>query len=176
MHPPACRARIALCLAAALVASGVACVSRNVESISADEAASIPPPPEPVDPATQGEEDASVPGIEGTVTAADGVAVPAGVLYVIVRVAGRAGGPPLAVKQLAADLPASFRVTEADSMVPGTPLVGGLDVIARLDQDGNAFSHQPGDLEGRAGPVEVGATVELVLSPIPAEGGGSSSR
>lgn len=170
------RASIVLCLAAVLVAAGGGCVSRNVESIDSEEAASIPPPPEPVDPGSRPAQETDLPGIEGTVSAADGVSIPDGVLYIIVRVAGREGGPPLAVKQLPVQLPASFRVTEADSMVPGTPLVGGLDVIARLDQDGNAFSHQDGDLEGRVGPVEVGDTVEIVLVPASTESGGPASR
>jgi hypothetical protein len=59
----------------------------------------------------------------------------------------------------------SFSISEADSMIPGTPLVGDLDIIARLDQDGDAFSRQEGDLEGRAGPVQVGAEVDIVLRP-----------
>lgn len=176
MIRPGIRTRMLLCLSLALAAAGPACVSRNVESIDSEEAASMPPPPAPVDPAGRPAVETEVPGIDGTVSAAEGVAVPPGVLYVIVRVSGREGGPPLAVKQLSAELPATFRVTEADSMVPGTPLVGDLDVIARLDQDGNAFSTQPGDLEGRDGPVQAGGTVEIVLTPASAEDGGPSGR
>ncbi len=50
-------------------------------------------------------------------------------------------------------------------MIPGTPFVGDLDVIVRLDQDANAFSRQPGDLEGRAGPVQAGGEVNVLLEP-----------
>lgn len=164
--PAFLRRRIALLGSALLVSATLAgCVSRNVETISSEEAASIPAPPEPLDQAQRAASVAELPGIDGTVEAAPDAIVPPGVLFMIVRVAGRESGPPLAVKQLPGELPASFRVTEADSMVPGTPLVGDLDVIARFDQDGNAFSRQPGDLEGRAGPVQVGATVQILLRP-----------
>jgi len=96
---------------------------------------------------------------------ADVSTIPEGILYVIVRVAGRAGGPPLAVKRLPADLPVEFTVTAADSMVPGTPLVDAMDVTVRLDQDGDAWSNQAGDLSGTIGPVAVGDTIEIVLTP-----------
>lgn len=175
MHRCLVRSRIVFCLLAALVMTGTGCVSRNVEDIGSEEAASIPPPPEPVDPAARKAAEAELPGIDGTIVAIDGVPVPQGVLYIIVRVAGREGGAPLAVKQLPGELPASFRVTESDSMVPGTPLVGDLDVIARLDQDANAFSRQAGDLEGRAAAVQVGATVEIVLAPAEVQDEGPSS-
>ena len=153
--------------AACIIVTDTACVSRNVERISAEEGASIAPPPEPNSEAERAASAAQMPAIDGTVTMAVDLAGPAppGVLYVIVRVAGRAQGPPLAVKQLAGELPAAFRISEADAMIPGTPFVGDLDVIVRLDQDGNAFSRQDGDLEGRAGPVQVGGSVQIVLYP-----------
>lgn len=144
--------------------AGAGCVSRNVERISADEAAGMPPPPAPIP--------AEVPGIDGTISLAPELAgqQPSGSLFVIVRVAGRASGPPLAVKQIATDLPSEFRISEEDSMIPGTPFVGDLDLIVRLDRDGNAFTHEDGDLEGRVGPVKAGDRVEVLLRPSPAEG------
>ena len=95
---------------------------------------------------------------------ADVAAIPDGILYVIVRVAGREGGPPLAVKRLPADLPVEFTVTAADAMVPGTPLVDAMDVTVRLDQDGDALSRQAGDLTGTVGSVAIGDTIEIVLT------------
>ncbi|HJO04789.1 MAG TPA: hypothetical protein QGG47_12545 [Acidobacteriota bacterium] len=143
------------------------CVSRNVETIDGEEAATIPVPPPPSESGARPSV-ASLPGVQGTVNVDPTVgAIPEGVLYIIVRVSGRDGGPPLAVKPMAAEVPASFNITEADSMIPGTPLIGDLDIIARLDQDGDAFSRQEGDLEGRAGPVQVGAAVDIVLRPAP---------
>ena len=138
------------------------CVSRNVETISEEDAAAMSSTPAPEERAAPVDE----PGFDVTVkVGADVATVPDGVLYVIVRVAGRVGGPPLAVKRLPADLPTEFTVTAADSMVPGTPLVPSMDLTVRLDQDGDAFSVQPGDLSGTVGAVAVGDTVEVILSP-----------
>lgn len=147
--------------------ANTACVSRNVESISAEEAAQIGPPPEPLSDEQRAASVVQIPGIEGTFAVASELPDGAreGVVFVIVRVAGRAGGPPLAILQLPADFPADFRISEENSMIPGTPLVGDLDVIVRFDQDGNAFSRAPGDLEGRGGPVQVGGRVDIVLHP-----------
>ena len=161
-----------------------ACVSRNIESISSEEAAGMtpPPPPEPVaspadaaapagepgapgpGPAAPGEEPASgggqagaASGIEVTVDVDPAAAggVPSGAtLYLIVRVAGREGGAPIAVKRLAGTVPVTVTIGDADAMMPGTPLIGDLDVIARIDQDGSATTREPGDLEGRIGPVQ----------------------
>jgi len=152
--------------------AGAGCVSRNVERISADEAAGMPPPPAPIPADERAASVAEVPGIDGTISLAPELAgqQPSGSLFVIVRVAGRASGPPLAVKQIATDLPSEFRISEEDSMIPGTPFVGDLDLIVRLDRDGNAFTHEDGDLEGRVGPVKAGDRVEVLLRPSPAEG------
>lgn len=155
-----------------------ACVSRNVERVSSEEADSMPAPPTPLSAEDRAASVLQVPGIEGSVVLADGVEAPASaVLFVLLRVAGRATGPPLAVKQMPADLPATFRISEADSMIPGTPLLGDLDVFVRVDQDGNAFSRQPGDLEGHVGPVQVGASVQVELRPTAQEASpGSGSQ
>lgn len=164
---PAKRLPLSLLLVAAV---GSACVSRNVERIPADEAAAMPAPPAPLSEDQSAASVVEVPGIDGTVSVAPGHTAPsAAVLFVLVRVAGRQTGPPLAVKQLPGEVPTSFRISEADAMIPGTPFVGDLDVIVRLDQDGNAFSRQPGDLEGRFGPVQVGGTVQIELAPAAVE-------
>ena len=159
-----------------LVLATSGCVSRNVESISSEEAAAMGPPPDPVAQADQPESLAETPGIDGNIRVAPDVAlVPSGSLFVIVRVSGRETGPPLAVKQLGGEVPTSFRITEENAMIPGTPFVGDLDVIVRLDQDGNAFSRQPGDLEGRAGPVQAGGEVEILLEPAVIDEGGNDT-
>lgn len=124
------------------------------------------PPPEPLSPEERAAAVIDEPGFSGTIELGPGTGVvPDGVLYVIVRVAGREAGAPLAVKRLSPDLPAEFTVTAADSMIPGTPLVDAMDVIVRLDQDGDAWSQQPGDLAGFAGGVSVGDTLQIVLTP-----------
>ena len=145
-----------------------ACVSRNVESISSEEEASLPFPPPPVVAADVAEPVVEAAEVTGTAAAPAAISPPSpgAVLFVMLRVAGREGGPPLAVQRLPPRLPVSFTIGEADAMVPGTPLVGELDVVVRLDQDGNATTREAGDLEGRAGPVIAGAHVEIELLPI----------
>jgi cytochrome c-type biogenesis protein CcmH len=74
---------------------------------------------------------------------------PTDVLFVIVK---RPGGTPrpVAAKRIEhPTFPASFEITNADVMVQGSELRGMVDVIARLDRDGQAGPAQPGDIEGR---------------------------
>jgi cytochrome c-type biogenesis protein CcmH len=74
---------------------------------------------------------------------------PTDVLFVIVR---RPAGPPrpLAAKRIDnPSFPVKFEITSADVMMQGTELSGMVDVIARLDRDGQAGQPQPGDMEGR---------------------------
>ena len=152
-----------LTLTVAMMAS---CVSRNVETISAEEAAAMPLPSAPSTSESGTAAVVAEPGFTVIASAgADVSTIPDGILSVIVRVAGRAGGPPLAVKRMPGDLPVQFTVTAADSMVPGTPLVEAMDVTVRLDQDGDAWSNQEGDLAATVGSVAVGDTVEIVLVP-----------
>jgi len=74
---------------------------------------------------------------------------PTDVLFVIVR---RPTGPPrpIAAKRFdAPTFPVQFEITNADVMVQGSELKGMVDVVARLDRDGQAGQPQPGDMEGR---------------------------
>ena len=74
---------------------------------------------------------------------------PTDVLFVIVK---RPGGAPRPVAAKRIDnprFPVSFEITNADVMVQGSELRGMVDVIARLDRDGQAGPAQPGDIEGR---------------------------
>lgn len=74
---------------------------------------------------------------------------PTDVLFVIVR---RPTGPPrpIAAKRIdGPKFPVQFEITSADVMVQGSELKGMVDVIARLDRDGQAGQPQPGDMEGR---------------------------
>jgi cytochrome c-type biogenesis protein CcmH len=43
----------------------------------------------------------------------------------------------------------SFEITNADVMVQGAELRGMVDLVARLDRDGQAGPAQPGDIEGQ---------------------------
>lgn len=74
---------------------------------------------------------------------------PTDVLFVIVR---RPTGPPrpIAAKRFdSPKFPVQFEITSEDVMVKGSELKGMVDVIARLDRDGQAGQPQPGDMEGR---------------------------
>ena len=53
--------------------------------------------------------------------------------------------------------PLDFTVTQRDIMMGGTKLSGPVTVSARIDQDGDAISKQPGDIEGaHKGSIVVG--------------------
>jgi hypothetical protein len=52
-----------------------------------------------------------------------------------------------------------FEIGPGDRIMQAIPFAGPLSLTARVDQDGNAMSHQPGDLEGAArAPVKPGDT------------------
>jgi hypothetical protein len=82
-------------------------------------------------------------------------------LFVIVKQADASGQPfgtPLAVDKLAWDgKPIPYDVTEGQAMVNGTQMTGDVIVMARIDQDGDAISKQPGDIVGQVR-VKVPAT------------------
>lgn len=144
-----------------IVLSGIACVQRNVEPISSEEAASISPPPEPLASSQQTDPNAlAVTRLSGVVEVAPDLAgeVPENAtLYLIVRVAGREGGAPLAVQQIRSpSFPLAFVITESDAMIEGTPLIGEMSVTARVDQDGDAFTTTAGDVVGQTSPVVAG--------------------
>ncbi len=119
-----------------------------------------PPPPGPRTPAS-GEPIAGrvrvAPELAGRVRGDE-------VLFVIAR--SGSAGPPLAVKRISAPrFPLEFAIGPEDRMIQAMPFVGPLQLSARLDRDGNATTHSPGDLQGAApAPVETGsAGVEIVL-------------
>ncbi len=150
-----------------LALAGPACVQRNVERISSEEAASIPSPPEPLASSQQADPNAfAVTRLSGVVEVAPALAggVPANAtLYLIVRVAGLEGGAPLAVQQIRSpSFPLAFVITERDAMIEGTPLFGEMSVTARVDQDGDAFTTTPGDLIGQTSPVVAGDSEIIV--------------
>jgi cytochrome c-type biogenesis protein CcmH len=88
------------------------------------------------------------------------------VLFIIVR--RPQGVPrPIAVKRVDSPrFPVAFEISAADVMMEGTELRGMVEVLARLDRDGQAGPPQAGDLEGRfeKNPTLVGAQdVQIVL-------------
>jgi hypothetical protein len=77
---------------------------------------------------------------------------------------GRPTGMPLAVARLTftgADL--AFALTDADAMLAGAPLTGDIVISARLDQDDDALTKEPGDLLGELRATVPSAGVTLLL-------------
>jgi cytochrome c-type biogenesis protein CcmH len=112
------------------------------------------------------------PVIAGQVVMSPGLADqvrPTDVLFVIVR---RPGGTPRPVAAKRIDspkFPVPFEITNADVMVQGSELRGMVDVIARLDRDGQAGPAQPGDIEGRYAKnptLPGGRDLEIILDTI----------
>jgi tetratricopeptide (TPR) repeat protein len=86
-----------------------------------------------------------------------------GVIYVIARPAGQTGGPPVAVKRVAAaSLPVTFDFSAADSMM-GQPLPPSMRIEARLDADGDAATRNPTDPSASQDGVKTGSTLKLAL-------------
>jgi cytochrome c-type biogenesis protein CcmH len=92
---------------------------------------------------------------------------PNAALFIIARPAGVAGGPPLAVKKI--DKPAfplSYSLGQENVMMQGTPFTGKINIIVRVDKDGNPTTRGAGDMTGeyKKNPVEVGTTnVDVVI-------------
>jgi len=88
------------------------------------------------------------------------------VLFVYARAAGPTPGPPLAAVKLdAGTLPASVTLTDAMAMSPQHRLSSMSQVFvgARISHSGQPVA-QPGDLEGNAGVVNVGASTPVKIS------------
>jgi hypothetical protein len=90
--------------------------------------------------------------------------VPAGtVLFVIVREAGMAKGPPRAVKRVVTSgFPMRVTLSEADSMA-GEPLPAEARVEARADSDGDPMTRPASDPSAVQDGVKQGAGVRLIL-------------
>jgi len=98
-----------------------------------------------------------------TLSAANTTYPPSAVIWVIVRAAGSAGGPPDAVKRVPlGTFPIKVDVSAADSMM-GTPLPAKMHVEVRIDFDGNPMTHDPKDPHGVAENVALGQSVALTL-------------
>ncbi len=91
-------------------------------------------------------------------------------LFIIARSAQSAGGPPLAVKKIEhPTFPVTYTLGQENVMMPGVSFSGKIVVSVRLDKDGNAATHQPGDLTGeyKNNPVEVGSQkVDIVIDKV----------
>lgn len=84
---------------------------------------------------------------------------PGAIMFLSVRpvnpATGEIIGTPVAVDRIdISELPASFRLTEANAMAAGTTFQGAVLIQARVDGDGEARTKSPGDVTG-----EVRATI-----------------
>ena len=111
------------------------------------------PPPAPSQPGVVSGEIRLAPELK--------VGFPSGAtLYIVARAGASSRGMPVAVKRVnrvsAESFPLSYTLTQADSMA-GAPLNGEVTISVSVDQDGNAFSKDPGDLKGSLkSPAQVG--------------------
>ena len=91
------------------------------------------------------------------------------VLFIIARPGG-SDGPPAAVKKIEHPVfPLTYSIGSENSMMQGVPLSGKLNILVRLDKDGNPMTHQPGDMVGdyKKNPATVGAhNVDIVLDQL----------
>lgn len=88
--------------------------------------------------------------IEGTITVSPelaGKASAGDTLFIIARQG--ASGPPLAAKKLAVShFPLKYSLGPENVMMQGMPWQGELQIIVRVDKDGNATTKSPGDIMG----------------------------
>jgi hypothetical protein len=80
---------------------------------------------------------------------------------------GEGVGMPLAVAKL--DLNPTgfaFDLTERDAMMSGTELSGEVVIMARYDQDSDAFTKQPGDVTGKVRATVPAKDLMLVLDSV----------
>lgn len=107
--------------------------------------------------------------VSGTVTADTSVVksiAPNSILFVILRKIGQTGGPPLAVQlHEKGALPLKFAIGQNDAVLPDATVEGKVEVIVRIDQDGNATS-SPGDIEGSRYAAVGDQNVNIVLNRI----------
>ncbi|MFQ5851217.1 MAG: cytochrome c-type biogenesis protein CcmH [Candidatus Binatia bacterium] len=89
------------------------------------------------------------------------------VLFIIARAANSEGGAPLAVKRVdRPTFPLSYFLGPENTMVPGRPFSGRVNVSARLDKDGNPMTKEKGSLSGqyKRNPVGIGSKkVDIVI-------------
>ncbi len=98
--------------------------------------------------------------VSGTITLADGAAVPPGAtLFIYARRDDSGRGPPAAAqKHAGVTLPFTFSLSEGDMVMGGSGWPEQVWIQARLDADGNAMTREDADVASAViGPVQSGS-------------------
>jgi len=134
------------------------------EPVTLELTGGLPATSSPSEEADTEPQDAGGARLSGTLSLAEGAAGDGAVIFVMVRRAATASGPPVAALRLPATLPAEFTVTDADMMMGGA-WPDEVWVEARLDADGDAMTKTEADLRSElVGPLTAGATgISVVL-------------
>ena len=88
------------------------------------------------------------------------------IVFIIARRAGAAPGPGSMIavqKHPIGDFPMPFTLSSRDSMLPGAPFQGRIDITVRVDKDGDGLTRRKGDLYGQVNGIPVG-TQDLAVS------------
>jgi hypothetical protein len=131
------------------------------------------PPPAPAAGASDVETVPAAPDpkdtVSGTITVPSarrkGLA-PSDIVFIIARQAGAPPGPGSMIavqKHPLGEFPMRFTMGKRDSMLPGRPFTGRIDLIVRIDKDGDGLTRKKGDLFGQANNIPVG-TQDLAIS------------
>jgi len=95
---------------------------------------------------------------------------PQAALFIIARPAAGAGGPPLAVKKIDhPTFPLNYSLGQENVMMQNTPFTGKINIIVRLDKDGNPTTRGAGDLAGeyKKNPANVGVmNADIVINQV----------
>ena len=96
---------------------------------------------------------------------------PGAILFLAVKpinpITGSVIGGTMAVERIDVDaLPVDFHLSGANAMMPGTSFDGDVVITARIDQDGEARSKQPGDVEGEVKAKIPAENLELQLDTL----------
>ena len=104
--------------------------------------------------------------VKGTITVAEELKdkLPANAaLFIIARMEGTGGQPPLAVQRLEIfEFPLEYSIGQADIMMPGKIFQGDMVITVRLDSDGNATSSS-GDVEGSKAAKPGDENIDILL-------------
>ena len=104
-------------------------------------------------PASSGAgDDADDGGIDVRISVADALSGrinPGAMLFLVAREPGRPGPPVAVIRQSAANLPMTVRISDANAMLPGRTITAldRVQLIARIANGGNPVA-QPGDISG----------------------------